>query len=92
MQLPRRKRIHTGEIQENWQPKLYGRLITLGLLIAYAIAFVLENRSSVHMHFVFVTARVSVIWVVLLAIAIGVASGILLAQLDRRRRRKRTTQ
>lgn len=92
MHLPRRKRIHTGEIQENWQPKLYGRLITLGLLIAYAIAFVLENRSSVHMHFVFVTARVSVIWVVLLAIAIGVASGILLAQLDRRRRRKRTTQ
>jgi uncharacterized integral membrane protein len=90
--LPRRKRIDTGEIQENWQPKLYGRLITLGLLIAYAIAFVLENRSSVHMHFVFVTASVSVIWVVLLSIAIGVASGILLAQLDRRRRRKRTTQ
>ncbi len=92
MHLPRRKRIDTGEIQENWQPKLYGRLITLGLLIAYAIAFVLENRSSVHMHFVFVTASVSVIWVVLLSIAIGVASGILLAQLDRRRRRKRTTQ
>jgi uncharacterized integral membrane protein len=90
--LPRRKRIDTGEIQENWQPKLYGRLITLGLLIAYAIAFVLENRSSVHMHFVFVTASVSVIWGVLLSIAIGVASGILLAQLDRRRRRKRTTQ
>ena len=92
MHLPRRKRIDTGQIQENWQPKLYGRLITLGLLIAYAIAFVLENRSSVHMHFVFVTASVSVIWVVLLSIAIGVASGILLAQLDRRRRRKRTTQ
>jgi Protein of unknown function (DUF1049). len=90
--LPRRKRIDTGEIQENWQPKLYGRLITLGLLIAYAIAFVLENRSSVHMHFVFVTASVSLIWVVLLAIAIGVAAGILLAQLDRRRRRRRTTQ
>jgi uncharacterized integral membrane protein len=90
--LPRRKRIDTGEIQENWQPKLYGRLITLGLLIAYAIAFVLENRSSVHMHFVFVTASVSLIWVVLLAIAIGVVSGILLAQLDRRRRRRRTTQ
>jgi uncharacterized integral membrane protein len=90
--LPRRKRVDTGEIQENWQPKLYGRLITLGLLIAYAIAFVLENRSSVHMHFVFVTASVSLIWVVLLAIAIGVVSGILLAQLDRRRRRRRTTQ
>ena len=42
MRLPGRKRIDTGELQENWQPKLYGRLIALGLLIAYAIAFVLE--------------------------------------------------
>jgi uncharacterized integral membrane protein len=87
--LPRRKRLDTGELQENWQPRLYGRLIALGLLIAYAIAFVLENRTSVHVHFVFVTARVSLVWLVLLAVAIGVAAGILLAQLDRRRRRRR---
>jgi uncharacterized integral membrane protein len=87
--LPRRKRLDTGELQENWQPRLYGRLIALGLLVAYAIAFVLENRTSVHVHFVFVTARVSLVWLVLLAVAIGVAAGILLAQLDRRRRRRR---
>ena len=37
MNLLRRKRIDTGEIQENWQPKLYGRLIALTLLIAYSI-------------------------------------------------------
>ena len=89
MHLPHRKRIDTGELQENWQPKLYGRLITLGLLIAYAIAFVLENRAQVHVHFVFATAKVSFIWLILLALAIGVAAGILLAQLDRRRRRRR---
>jgi uncharacterized integral membrane protein len=88
VRLPRRTRLDTDEIQENWQPKLYGRLIALGLLIAYAIAFVLENRSRVHIHFVFATASVSLIWLVLLAIAIGVAGGILLAQLDRRRRRR----
>lgn len=92
MHLPRRSRVHTDELQENWQPKLYGRLIALGLLIAYAIAFVLENRVSVHIHFVFATASVSLIWLVLLGIAIGVAAGVLLAQLDRRRRRRRTTQ
>jgi uncharacterized integral membrane protein len=90
--LPRRKQIDTAELQENWQPKLYGRLIALALLGAYAIAFVLENRSSVHIHFVFVTASVSLIWLVLLAIAIGAVAGILLAQLDRRRRRRNTTQ
>ena len=89
MHLPHRKRIDTGELQENWQPKLYGRLIALGLLIAYAIAFVLENRAQVHVHFVFATAKVSFIWLILLALAIGVTSGLLLAQLDRRRRRRR---
>jgi uncharacterized integral membrane protein len=87
--LPGRKRLDTEELEEAWQPKLYGRLIALGLLAAYAIAFVLENRTSVHVHFVFVTARVSLVWLVLLAVAIGVAAGILLAQLDRRRRRRR---
>ncbi|HEV7132696.1 MAG TPA: lipopolysaccharide assembly protein LapA domain-containing protein [Gaiellaceae bacterium] len=89
MHLPRRRRIDTGEIQENWQPKLYGRLTVLGLLAAYAIAFVLENRKHVHVHFVFATASVSLVWLVLLALAIGVTAGILLAQLDRRRRRRR---
>lgn len=88
MRLPHRNRLDTEELQENWQPKLYGRLIALVLLVSYAIAFVLENRSRVQVHFVFATASVSLIWLILLAIAIGVAGGILLAQLDRRRRRR----
>jgi uncharacterized integral membrane protein len=92
VRLPRRARIDTGELQETWQPKLYGRLIALVLLAAYVIAFVLENRSKVHVHFVFATASVSLIWLILLAIAIGVTAGILLAQLDRRRRRRRTAE
>jgi uncharacterized integral membrane protein len=90
--LPGRKHLDTEELQENWQPRLYGRLITLGLLAAYAIAFVLENRTKVNVHFVFATASVSFIWVVLLAVAIGLTAGVLLTQLDRRRRRRRTAQ
>ena len=92
MHLPGRKHLDTDELEENWQPRLYGRLITLGLLAAYAIAFVLENRTQVNVHFVFATASVSFIWVVLLAVAIGLTAGILLAQLERRRRRRRTAQ
>ncbi|MCW2976873.1 MAG: hypothetical protein JWM06_2154 [Actinomycetia bacterium] len=92
MRLPGRTRVHVDELQENWQPKLYGRLISLGLLAAYAIAFVLENRTRVHVHFVFATASVSLIWLILLGIAIGVIAGMLLAQLDRRRRRRRAAQ
>ena len=37
----RRPRIDTGEVSDRWQPRLYVRLIVLGLLVAWAIAFVL---------------------------------------------------
>ena len=92
MNLLRRKRVHAGELQENWQPKLYARLIALLLLGAYAVAFVLENKKSVHLHFVFVTANVSLVWLILLSLAVGFVVGILLSQLERRRRRRRTAK
>jgi uncharacterized integral membrane protein len=85
----RRPSIDTGELQENWQPKLYARLVALVLLAAYAIAFVLENRKSVKLHFVLATASVSLVWLILLSLAVGFLVGILLSQLERRRRRRR---
>ena len=84
----RRPNIDTGEVSDRWQPRLYVRLIVLGLLVAWAIAFVLENRTQVHVHFVLATARVSLVWVILLALGVGLLGGILLAQLERRRRRR----
>jgi uncharacterized integral membrane protein len=88
VRLPRRPRIDANEVADRWQPRLYTRLILLGLLIAYAIAFVLENRKQVSVHFVLVTARVSLVWLILLALGVGLLGGILLAQLERRRRRR----
>ena len=88
MRLPRRPRIDTSEVSDRWQPRLYVRLIVLGLLVAYAIAFVLENRTQVNVHFVLGTARVSLVWLILLALGVGVLGGILLGQLERRRRRR----
>ena len=88
MRLLRRPRIDTSEVSDRWQPRLYVRLIVLGLLIAYAIAFVLENRTQVNVHFVLATTRVSLVWLILLALAVGVLGGILLGQLERRRRRR----
>jgi uncharacterized integral membrane protein len=84
----RRPRIDTDEVSDRWQPRLYVRLIVLGLLVAYAIAFVLENRTQVNVHFVLATARVSLVWLILLALGVGLLGGILLAQLERRRRRR----
>ena len=89
MRLPRRPRIDTDEVADRWQPRLYVRLIVLILLVAYAIAFILENRHSVPVHFVFWTAQVSLVWLILLALALGLLGGILLGQLERRRRRRR---
>jgi uncharacterized integral membrane protein len=84
----RRPRIDAGEVADRWQPRLYVWLIVLGLLVAYAIAFVLENRRQVNVHFVLATARVSLVWLILLALGVGLLGGILVAQLERRRRRR----
>ena len=88
MRLLRRPRIDTDEVADRWQPRLYVRLVVLGLLVAYAIAFVLENRTQIEIHFVLATARVSLVWLILLALGVGLLGGILLAQLERRRRRR----
>ena len=71
-----------------WQPRLYLRLAILGLLLAYAIAFVLENNEHVHVHFVIGTAHVSLIWLILLSVALGLLLGVLVSQLYRRSRRR----
>jgi uncharacterized integral membrane protein len=74
--------------RRQWQPRLYLRIVALGLLAAYAIAFVLENNREVSVHFVLATARVSLIWLILLSVALGLFAGVLLSQLYRRRRRR----
>jgi uncharacterized integral membrane protein len=68
--------------------RVFARLVVLLAVVAYAVAFVLENRKQVNVHFVFVTAQVSLIWVILLSLALGVIGGRLLPQLYRRRRRR----
>ncbi|MGH2934539.1 MAG: lipopolysaccharide assembly protein LapA domain-containing protein [Gaiellaceae bacterium] len=89
MRFLRRQRDAAGRLEEQWQPKVYVRLIVLALVIAYAIAFILENGDHVAVHFVFSTTRVSIVWLILLSLALGAIGGILLAQLDRRRRNRR---
>jgi uncharacterized integral membrane protein len=84
----RRQRDAAGRMDEQWQPRLYARWIALIAVTAYLIGFILENGKHVSVHFVFTTTRVSLIWVILLTLALGAIGGILIAQLDRRRRRR----
>src|SRR5690349_448396 len=88
----RRPQVDTDQLNENWQPRLYVRLIFFVLLVAYAIAFIFENRTDVHVHFVFATARGSLVWVILFSGALALLGGILLSQLYRRRRRRRAQE
>ena len=71
-----------------WQPRLYLKIIVLVATLAYVVAFVLENRKQVKVHFVIGGSRVSLIWLILLSVALGVLGGVLLSQVYRRRHRR----
>jgi len=73
--------------QSTWQPRLYAKIGLLLLVVAYSIAFVVENRQRIEIHFVFATETVRLIWAILLLLAVGVIGGMLLSQLYRHRRR-----
>jgi len=81
------RRVDKEELKE-FQPRLWLIIVGLLLVSAYVIAFVLENRKHVSLHFVLVTAEVSLIWLILLSVAIGFLGGLLLSQLARRRSRR----
>ena len=68
------------------------RLIIFGVLAAYAILIVVFNRKQVEVSFVFFSAEISLLVLILLCVAIGFAAGYLFDQLrDRRKRRSAAT-
>jgi uncharacterized integral membrane protein len=77
-----------GPIEE-WQPRLYAVLIGLGLIVVWLIAFIVKNDDKVQLDFVLLDAHLSLIWLIILLLAIGFLGGILTSQLYRRRRQLR---
>jgi uncharacterized integral membrane protein len=75
------------EFDRAWQPRLYAILVGLALIVAYVIGFIVANSDHVSVNFIFFDARTSLIWVILLCLAIGLLAGVLLSQLYRRRNR-----
>ncbi len=73
----------------NWQARLYLKLIVVLLAIAYGIAFVIKNSGSQKVDFVFASAKLSLVWLILICFAVGLLSGVLLSQLYRNRGRRR---
>jgi uncharacterized integral membrane protein len=87
VKLLRRKGLDS-ETRETFQPRLWLVVGGLALLMAYVVAFIAQNNKSVTVHFVLTSAKTSVIWLILLSLAIGLIGGVLLSQLERRRGRK----
>ena len=71
---------------EDWQPRLYAILIGLVLIVACVIAFIIKNSDQVKIDFVLFSTHTSLIWLIILLLAIGSIVGVLLSQLYRRRR------
>ena len=78
------------EARETFQPRLWLILAGLALIAIYIVAFIAENNKRVTVHFVLFTTHTSVIWLMLFSIAIGVVVGLLISQLERRRRRHKS--
>jgi uncharacterized integral membrane protein len=76
------------ETRETFQPLLYAKIASLLFVVAYSIAFVVGNRRSISVDFVFATTNVSLIWTILLLLAVGLVGGVLLSQLYRHRRQQ----
>ncbi len=73
-------------------PRFYAMLAAFMFFVAYSIAFIVDNDKKISIDFVFATANVSVVWMILLLLAVGLIGGILLVQLYRHRRGKQPRQ
>jgi uncharacterized integral membrane protein len=63
------------------------RLIVFAALALYAVLIVLFNRNDVEVSFVFFTAHISLLVLILLCVGIGFAAGYLFDQLRDRRKK-----
>jgi uncharacterized integral membrane protein len=62
------------------------KLIVFGVLAVYAILIVLLNRKQVEVSFVFFSAEISLLVLIMLCVGIGFAAGYLFDQLREHRR------
>lgn len=68
------------------------KLIVFGVLAAYALLIVVFNREQVEVSFVFFSARISLLVLILLCVGIGFAAGYLFDQLRDRRKQRASAQ
>jgi uncharacterized integral membrane protein len=62
------------------------KLVVFGILAVYAILIVLLNRDEIEVSFVFFSAQISLLVLILLCVGIGFAAGYLFEQIRGRRK------
>ncbi len=65
------------------------RLVGVAIVAVYGVVFVALNTHRTKVNFVFGSTRVSVIWVILLSLALGLVLAVPLLQLRRHRRARK---
>jgi uncharacterized integral membrane protein len=75
-----------------FRPRFYAKLLALLFVVGYSIAFIVGNDKTISIDFVFATARVSLIWTILLLLVVGLLGGALVSQLHRHRRSKKRSK
>jgi uncharacterized integral membrane protein len=85
----RRHRERVANARRDPDLRVWIRVVALGALAAYLVAFIVENSKARPLHFVFTTAHVSLDWLILLSVAIGVVIGVLASQVAHRRRARK---
>jgi uncharacterized integral membrane protein len=68
------------------------KLIAFAVIAVYAILIVLFNRKDVEVSFVFFSAEISLLVLILLCVGIGFAAGYLFDQIRDRRKRRASPQ
>ena len=74
---------------DQWQGRLWALLIGLFLIALYTIAFIVRNDDRIEVDFVLFTATISLIWLIIFMLGLGLLGGVLLSQIHRRRGQKR---
>ncbi len=72
-------------------PRDVARLVVSVVALALLVAFVIDNSNTVNVGFVFFSAHVSLIWVLLIAAVLGALVDRFAIYLGQRRRKARAT-
>ena len=64
------------------------QITAIALVGLYTLFFIVLNTHRAKVSFVFASAKISVIWVILLSLAVGFVLGVLASRLHRRRKRR----